>query len=136
MEACGVAAEVGERSDPRFGSFRTVPLDDYIPLIEKSGGRLKAVKVDVDGPELQVLQGATKLLEIFHPLLVVELNKEQEEIVELLRRVGYTSFFDTSGVPIEVGAWPENLVASLGEVAAPARGCLAAFRDERFGSGS
>jgi len=70
-------------------------LDDYIQ--RKGITQLRAIKLDVDGHELQVLQGAIQCLERFRPILVMELapylyNEKPdsfEKLLELLKKYKY-----------------------------------------------
>jgi FkbM family methyltransferase len=83
-------------------------------LLDSLGlNRLSLIKIDAEGHELQVLQGARMLLEQFHPRLIVEASTPAERF---LREMGYTidSF---SGSP--------NFVAQFVEVSEPAPLCMA-----------
>jgi FkbM family methyltransferase len=56
--------------------------------------RLSLIKIDAEGHELQVLQGARHLLELFHPTLIVEKCQAAEDF---LKQMGYTiDHFDGS----------------------------------------
>jgi FkbM family methyltransferase len=54
--------------------------------------RIDGVKIDVQGMELQVLNGMTGLLKMHHPKLVVELHSgvDRTALLELLERCGYS----------------------------------------------
>jgi FkbM family methyltransferase len=75
-----------------------VTIDDYIS--EKSLGRVTIVKIDVDGPEMNVLRGMTKLIESPEaPVLVVESSRQlmeygssPEEMFTFLSEAGYDIF--------------------------------------------
>ena len=81
--------------------------------------RLDFLKIDVDGPELDVLIGARQLLESYHPVVAVELNKQHDEILGMLSELGYTHFMNTDNQPLKPGQWPGNLIASVGPVRVP-----------------
>lgn len=51
--------------------------------------RISLVKIDAEGHEAFVLAGMQKLLELHHPVLIVETGSE--EIVDNLRRLGYVA---------------------------------------------
>ena len=61
-----------ELHDDVFG--RSYPAKDvrYSTLDIEVGGRIDAIKIDVEGGELGVLQGATRILRLARPLLLIE----------------------------------------------------------------
>jgi FkbM family methyltransferase len=69
------------------------PLDEDISIFE----RLDLIKIDTEGYELKVLKGAEKLIEKFHPKLVVEINEialnrqhtTPEDVIAWIVRKGY-----------------------------------------------
>jgi methyltransferase FkbM-like protein len=87
--------------------------------------RVDAMKVDVDGPDLEVLRGAKETLQRFRPLVVVEMSEKQDAIYRFLKdEVGYTTLVDQSGEGVVPGQWPLNLIASDGAIVIPKRGEL------------
>lgn len=54
--------------------------------------RLDFIKIDVEGAELQVLQGASQVLAKFHPIVFVEISLNHEQTREFLRGQGYRLF--------------------------------------------
>ena len=52
-------------------------------------GRVRFLKVDTDGSDYDVLIGAMGLLKDAHPVVVVEMSKQQQNIFDLLCRCGY-----------------------------------------------
>jgi hypothetical protein len=85
---------------------------------------VRFLKVDTDGSDYEVLLGATEVLTTHHPLVVVEMHRDQQAIYELLSSLGYVFFIDLDGRPLVPGEWPNNLVASLSSVALPKRGAF------------
>lgn len=68
------------------------PLDDFLNRLSK----LALIKVDVEGMELDVLKGANKIIDKFHPIICFEQNEweftkefKETEPVEWLRAKGY-----------------------------------------------
>jgi hypothetical protein len=68
------------------------------------------IKIDVEGNELEILNGARETVARYHPSIIVELNQWSAtaagtsvgEIVERLQSLGYTSFIETSTYPEEI----------------------------------
>jgi hypothetical protein len=105
---------------------RLAPLDD---LVEAEGlGRVDAIKIDAEGGELAVLQGARRILALHRPVILLELfeaalqkqNASREAVLSLLRSSGYTfRVFGPAGSPVpagEIGAEANDIIAL------PARG--------------
>jgi len=87
--------------------------------------RVDAMKVDVDGPDLDVLRGAKETLTRFRPVLVVEMSANQDAIYRFLKdEVGYTTLVGQSGEKVVPGEWPLNLIAGDGAIVIPRRGQL------------
>jgi len=88
-------ATVPLASAPREYQVRGMALDNIVR--ELGLKRVDAVKIDVEGAELEVLKGAQRTLEQFHPLIVVEIGPEKEvpfhakpdDVVSLLKQAGY-----------------------------------------------
>ena len=51
-----------------------------------------AVKIDVQGMEMNVLQGMLKTLERCHPLLLIECSSANTDILRYLEPLGYQRF--------------------------------------------
>ena len=71
--AQGAEAE-GSGSGRGLSSVRVVGLDDFAALAGLEGLRL--VKIDVEGHDLQVLQGARRLITSLRPFLCIEMHTE------------------------------------------------------------
>jgi FkbM family methyltransferase len=88
-------AALDPSNPPRAYTVRGRPIDDVVRELNLT--RVDAVKVDVEGAEVQVLQGAIETLKRFHPKLVVEVVPSQlaefhttpEDLRNLLRGAGY-----------------------------------------------
>ena len=71
-------------------------LDDYVA--DGTLGDVGFLKIDVEGHELSVLEGATKLLSTFQPNIVVEIEQRHhsfpvERIFEFIEDLGYRVYF-------------------------------------------
>ncbi len=78
----------GEVTDVQLKETTTVPmicLDHYF----KEMDRLDLIKIDVDGIELQILQGASSILDKLRPIVVVEMNGDKA-ICNYLQQKRYT----------------------------------------------
>lgn len=77
-----------------------VSIDRFVD--EYKIGKLNLIKIDTDGYDLKVLQGAQKALSVFSPVVFIELCQytlmEQgdsvQEIFYLLANIGYTGYFE------------------------------------------
>lgn len=73
---------------------RTTRIDDLVPW----GASVSVIKIDVEGHELAVLEGATETLNTSRPALVVEIEARHlvgvllEEVVGWVRARGYDAF--------------------------------------------
>ena len=82
--------------NPSFfgGSGKKVPVE--VVTIDSMLGELKGqkvdyVKIDVEGAELEVLEGARETLKKFRPVIVLETD-DIEAVMNFLKAVGYDSF--------------------------------------------
>ncbi|CCE02055.1 FkbM family methyltransferase [Bradyrhizobium sp. STM 3809] len=80
-------------------AVQTVALDDYLP----ANGHVSAIKIDVEGAELDVLRGAERTLRRCRPLLVVECDRRlatlarMKQTFALLLGLGYRGEFLARG---------------------------------------
>jgi FkbM family methyltransferase len=89
-----------------------IPLDNILGSVGEAGRLL--VKIDVEGSEFDVLEGARELIARKHPTLMIELNpwslraagKQPADLLELLAAMGYQSFATSESFPatVPVGA--------------------------------
>jgi FkbM family methyltransferase len=64
----------------------TVTIDD---LVARTGAEPDVVKIDVEGHEVEVLEGMSRCLENVRPVLICEMHGRNVEVADLLDRVGY-----------------------------------------------
>lgn len=65
-----------------------ITLDSIYEKLELK--KIDWLKIDAEGSEIKVLKGAKKILEKFHPKIIVEVRKENEDMIkELLCKEGY-----------------------------------------------
>jgi hypothetical protein len=82
------------------------------------------IKIDVDGEELDVILGARNTMRLYHPVMVVEMNKNKYDIYKLLIDIGYSYFIDQSNNEVIPGNWPLNLIASAYRISIPEKGAI------------
>ena len=85
----GASSAMGHLADSGEIRVTKVSLDEML-----AEGALRPpdyMKVDVEGAEYEVLQGARKLLEEHHPILFLDTHQREahEPVIELLRELGY-----------------------------------------------
>ena len=88
---------------------------------EQKLSKIKFLKIDVDGDDLDVLIGAYNTLNQFHPTVVIEMTKHEKKIYEFLINCGYKYFINQSNetVHIDNNSWPPNLIASTKKLFIP-----------------
>ena len=85
-----------------------MPLDDLLPSIERSHRVL--IKIDVEGSEFDVLEGARRIIAASRPAIMVELNpwsassagRRPRDLLDLLTGLGYRSFATSQSFPATV----------------------------------
>lgn len=68
----------------------TLTIDDIV-----GSAKVGLIKIDVEGGELNVLQGAIRTIEHSRPSIVVETNRNGEEITSWLKSIGYRCISDS-----------------------------------------
>jgi len=84
------AERAGMAGPPIYeADVEVVSLDHFV---QSEGIRPDFVKIDVEGFEWEVLQGAARLLSEVKPMLMVEMRRNQETVLDALTRGGYRLF--------------------------------------------
>jgi hypothetical protein len=79
--------------DKRFGDTECVTLADVIRRLPGEGGPVDLVKIDVDGPDVEVLKSAGDFLRPdFLRAVFIEMPLSHEEGFEMMRARGYRAF--------------------------------------------
>lgn len=77
------------------------------------------VKIDTDGTDYNVLLGAEHTLKRDRPMVVVEANGRESDILQLLTLWGYAHFSDQSGNSVTPDSKCGNIVASTAPIIIP-----------------
>jgi FkbM family methyltransferase len=89
--------EDGEK-DSTFFDVQTKPLDAFMTEVNLS--RLDLIKIDVEGHETKVIEGAKKSIQQFRPALIIEIEQRHHttnlnDIIKSIVEMGYTCcYFD------------------------------------------
>ena len=95
--------DCGHSAVHKTGSGRKVPmlsLDSWLKSLDEKA-RIDVIKIDVEGGELAVLEGARNLISTFQPLIVCEaqsdgasvLSVSQKELLNFFADVNYLTYF-------------------------------------------
>ncbi len=79
---------------PKPGSVLAVTIDDLVQALGLP--RLDWIKIDIEGTEVEALQGAVHVLKIYQPTLWIEIHHTYEAIRAFLTEVGYHIQEETS----------------------------------------
>jgi FkbM family methyltransferase len=82
-------AFVSESTGARETEVEMITLDGFV---EERGIVPSFLKIDVEGFELQALEGMKRLLAKYPPIIMVEVQMQHETVVNLLERAGYGLF--------------------------------------------
>lgn len=85
-------ASIEQRELPFAESYQEIPVEirrlDDEPWVQQT--RIDLIKIDVEGHELEVLNGARKTIERDRPVLIIEDNEQQSTAIrQLLEGLGY-----------------------------------------------
>ena len=94
---------IGENQSASVARIEMVTLDDFFSTAD----RLDMIKIDVDGIELQILEGAANVLKHLRPIVIVEANGNFK-ILEFLVDMNYT-LLDMNLRPFAKDRLPPNI---------------------------
>jgi len=69
------------------------------------------MKIDIEGAEVEALNGALATLGTARPILVIELHRTNEAVMAVLDKLGYVAAVLGSAVSVHDVAWDANIVA-------------------------
>jgi len=80
---------------------------NVVKLDDENIDCVDAIKIDVEGAEFDVLEGAKATIEKHKPLLVVELeerhhNKKLKDMIKKISGYGYVPFYTTDGIETQI----------------------------------
>lgn len=96
-------------------------LDDFVEA--QALDRLDVIKIDVEGYESAVLKGGHKTLEMFHPVLLVEVREDMQRLAGFSRRELFDWLSARKYLPFRI-----NSDAQLASIKEPEDGTLIVFR--------
>lgn len=73
------------------GKYCFTTIDGWCEKLLGEKEKVKLIKIDVEGSDLEVLRGAEKVIEEFHPLIIVEVNHmpNKDDVRNFLINKGY-----------------------------------------------
>lgn len=98
---------------PEFGRQEIIStsLDSY--FFQKDEITIHLIKIDVDGGDLAVLLGGERVIKENHPILIVEMSENQQEIFQFIKDQGYQFVYNMDHTPVIPDNWPNNIIASM-----------------------
>lgn len=105
----------------RASKVPVVTIDEYADRHLREGERVDLLKVDVEGFELAVFQGAARRIERDRPLVICEIegrhNKRYREVFETLAGLGYTAYFTRGGKLVAMDSFDLHPLQSAHDLA-------------------
>jgi hypothetical protein len=80
---------------------------------------VRFLKIDVDGPDFDVLLGAEKVIEVHRPVIVIEMNGPDTGAIHDWLSSRYGHLMGMSNEPVDRGNPPPNLIASSSPISIP-----------------
>jgi FkbM family methyltransferase len=70
------------------------------------------MKIDVEGAEQELLEGARATLEVARPILIIELHQTNDAVADELDKLNYVYAVLGSPTPVREVAWDANIIAA------------------------
>lgn len=119
------ARSAGSRAETAAAEVQTIRLDSYV---EQHALRPALVKIDVEGAEAAVLNGATNILRLIRPVLMVEVTQRHSEVTKILFDHDYRLFTPTGDPIAELQHKASDIPVSGNMFAIPMENCNAIVR--------
>jgi len=89
----GGSSTLLRRSDFKKIKIKGTTLDSLLKNLRLSLKKVRLLKIDVEGAEYLVLKGASKILKVAHPIIIVEVKTKErlKKVSSLLHKFGYDS---------------------------------------------
>ena len=127
----GKSSFSAKKSNDNSIEIKTIRLDDALTEHSKVG----LIKIDVEGHELRVLQGAVNILQNEKPLVMIEvlaseISNGQTPSLNFLQENGYTTFFNIEPKALQISLisnvpilrWINHLILTLDLIILGSRG--------------
>ena len=76
------------------GNKNTSTVKTVDSLIHSQRKNIDLIKIDTDGTDFECLKGCTQVINQFHPVIVIEINNNFDQIIKYLKEMGYRYFYD------------------------------------------
>ena len=74
--------------------------------------KIDIIKIDTDGTDLECLEGCERIIRKFHPIIVIEINNNFNQIVKYLLKSRYEFFYDQHLREVDVKS-KNNIIPNL-----------------------
>jgi FkbM family methyltransferase len=101
----------------RSFSVGTTSIDDYVA--DNPGHAPRMVKIDVEGHELDVIQGMKRTLLEHGPTILCEMHRTNRQLASALRALGYQMRVLEEDVSVEEAPWWAHVIAHPADLTEP-----------------
>ena len=85
------------------GNKNTPTIKTVDSLIYGHCKKIDLIKIDTDGTDLECLEGCERIIKKFHPIIIIEINNNLNQIVKYLLKSNYEFFYDQHLKEIDIG---------------------------------